>query len=54
MEINTDIMARPLAFYLTSLHKSIFLIQIIDKQIDNKKTFKIAGTVFKIINKGER
>jgi hypothetical protein len=54
MAFDTDKMSRPLAFHLTSRDKSIFLTQIIDKQDDKRNSFKIAGTIFKIINKGER
>lgn len=54
MAIETNKMAKPLAFHLTPRYKSIFFTQIIDKQEDKKKSFKIAGTIFKFINKGER
>jgi hypothetical protein len=54
MAIDNDKIARPLAFHLTSRDKSVFLTQTINKQDDRKNSFKIAGTIFKIINKGER
>jgi hypothetical protein len=54
MAIDMNKMARPLAFHLSPWYKSIFSTQIIDRQDDKRKSFKIAGTIFKFINKGER
>jgi hypothetical protein len=54
MAFDNDKMAKWLAFHLNSRDKSIFLTQIIASQSDKSHSFKIAGTIFKIINKGER
>jgi hypothetical protein len=54
MAFDNNKMAWCLASHLNTRDKSIFLTQIIDKQDDKRNSCKIAGTIFKFINKGER
>jgi hypothetical protein len=54
MAFDNNKMAWCLASHLNTRDKSIFLTQIIDKQGEIRDLLKIAGTIFKIINKGER
>jgi hypothetical protein len=54
MAFDNDNMAKCPAFILNTGNKSIFLTQIIARQGENRDSFKIADSFFKIINKGER
>ncbi len=54
MAYDTDKMASWLAFHLDHRYKFTFLIPINGKTADRRPSFKIAETIFKIINKGER
>lgn len=54
MAFDNDKTAKCLAIQLKRWDKSVFLTQIIDKQNKDRNSFKIAKTIFKIINKGER
>jgi hypothetical protein len=54
MAYDTDKMASWQAFQLDHRYKSIFLIPINGRTADKRPSFKIAETIFKIINKGER
>jgi len=54
MVFDNDKLAECLAIQLNEWNKSVFLTQMIDKQNEDRDLFKIAETIFKIINKGER
>jgi len=54
MVFDTDNMTSWQAFQLDHRYKSIFLIPINGKTADKRPMFKIAETIYKIINKGER
>jgi hypothetical protein len=54
MVFENDKMEKCLASQLNRWDKSVFFIQIVDKQNEDRDSFKIAKTIFKIFNKGER